>query len=146
GYADDDHERDATDDERAGAAYLGTRPRGGDGHRERAAHQRDGDRARPVGVGGQHLEHDRDEDDREHHAVAEPRWTVRDRGAARGRSYGRHSVTTRSTRSRPSVRWVISSTVRSPAAVNTSSTSSLAVRGSRWAVGSSSTSTGAPAG
>ena len=53
------------------------------------------------------------------------------------------SSTTSSTRSRPSGRCVISSTLRSSAAARMSRTSSSAVSGSRCAVGSSSTSTGA---
>ena len=53
------------------------------------------------------------------------------------------SSTTSSTRSRPSGRCVISRTLRSSAAARMSRTSSSAVSGSRWAVGSSSTSTGA---
>ena len=53
------------------------------------------------------------------------------------------SSTTSSTRSRPSGRCVISSTLRSSAAARMSRTSTSAVSGSRCAVGSSSTSTGA---
>ena len=50
--------------------------------------------------------------------------------------------TTRSTRSSPYPRWVISTTVRAPAASRISSVSARAVGSSRCSVGSSSTSTG----